>query len=201
MLYFSRIKVAAILFTTLVVCSFAVSNFVSDETIKSWPAWAQRRLVLGPDLQGGTSILLEVDQSEMRAQFLQSLRHEVHSTLHDAYINLASPPAVRSSGVEVRLREGDFQAGFTKLRELSQPLNGVRSLEVVDVGGGVIRITPEPAMTEREQQIIDQSIPVIEKRMLVKATAQREGAHRILLQVPGVGDPRRPWLTGGMMFE
>jgi len=58
-----------------------------------------------------------------------------------------------------------------------------------------------PRLTERKQQIIDRSIPIIERRMLVKATVQREGAHRILLQVPGIGDPRRLEPTSGMMSD
>src|ERR1700731_528019 len=102
MLCFTRTKAAAILLTVLVVCVFAVPNFFSEQTVKSWPAWAQHRVVLGPDLQGGTSVLLEVDQSDVRAQLLESLRREVRSTLHDAGINLVNRPVVRRNSVEVR---------------------------------------------------------------------------------------------------
>ena len=66
MLYFSRWKALATLLTALVVCLFAVPNFFSDATIKSLPAWAQRHVVLGLDLQGGSHILLEVDANYVR---------------------------------------------------------------------------------------------------------------------------------------
>jgi preprotein translocase subunit SecD len=40
---------------------FAVPNFFPDHVVKTWPKWAQRHVVLGLDLQGGSHILLEVD--------------------------------------------------------------------------------------------------------------------------------------------
>ena len=77
MLYFSRWKALATLLTALVICLFAVPNFFSDATIKSLPAWAQRHVVLGLDLQGGSHILLEVDANYVRKEkaeaFLGSL--------------------------------------------------------------------------------------------------------------------------------
>ena len=203
MLYFSRAKAAAILLTAFVVCSFTIPNFFSEQTVKGWPAWAQRRLVLGLDLQGGSHILLEVDQNDIRKQRLDTLRDEVLRTLREARITWANAPAVRGNSVEVRLREGsDFPTAFAKLRELSQPLggvlqgNGLRTLEVVDAGGGLVRVTPtDAAMVERTRQTIDQSVPIIEKRInelgLVEPTIQRQGSDRILVQVPGLGDPRR----------
>ncbi len=68
MLYFSRWKAAAILLTTLLVCACAIPNFFPEKTVQSWPAWAQRHLVLGLDLQGGSHILLEVDTNAVRKE-------------------------------------------------------------------------------------------------------------------------------------
>src|SRR6516165_4566220 len=170
MLYFSRAKAAAILLNALVICAFMVPNFLPDQMVKSWPKWLQSRIVLGLDLQGGSHILLEVDRNDVRKQRLDSLREEVMRTLREAKITWAAVPAVRNNSVEVRLREGpDFAAALSKLRGLSQPLggvlqgNGVRTLEVTDAGGGLVRLTPtEAAMTERTRQTIEQSVPIIE---------------------------------------
>ena len=84
MLYISRWKATAILLATLLVCLFAVPNFFSERTIKSWPSWAQRHLVLGLDLQGGSHILLEVDSAAVRREKLQTLLDDVRRTLRDA---------------------------------------------------------------------------------------------------------------------
>src|SRR5262249_49167195 len=48
---------------------------------------------------------------------------------------------------------------------------------------------------ERVRQVVEQAIPIIEKRInalgLVEPTIQRQGVDRILVQVPGLGDPQR----------
>ena len=67
MLHFTRWKALAIILTALVVCLFAVPNFFPEAKVKTWPVWAQRHIVLGLDLQGGSYLLLEVD-SELREE-------------------------------------------------------------------------------------------------------------------------------------
>ena len=68
MMLTSRWKALATLLTALFVCLFAVPNFFREQTLKSWPKWAQRHVVLGLDLQGGSHILLEVDLNDVRKQ-------------------------------------------------------------------------------------------------------------------------------------
>src|SRR3981081_3106111 len=122
MLYISRWKAAAILLTAFTFCLFAVPNFFPEKTIQSWPKWAQRHLVLGLDLQGGSHILLEVDAAAVRKEKLEQLRDDVRRVLRDARVALQGIPVIRGNSVEVRIRETDLQQGLTKLRELSQPL-------------------------------------------------------------------------------
>jgi preprotein translocase subunit SecD len=201
MLYFTRWKALAIILTALVVCLCAVPNFFSEATVKSWPAWAQRRLVLGLDLQGGSYLLLEVDSNYVKKEKLDQVRDDVRRTLRESrigYTGLVSRP----DSVEVRVKDSDLQNALTKLRELSQPLGGLlgssgqRSLEVTDAGGGLIRLTvPQAAITERIRQTIEQSIQIVERRVnqlgTVEPVIQRQGTDRILVQVPGLQDPSR----------
>src|SRR5215831_19410089 len=139
MLYFSRWKATAILLTTFLVCAFAIPNFIPEKIVQSWPAWAQRHVVLGLDLQGGSHILLEVDSNAVKKEKVEALRDDVRRVVRDNRIGIAAAPTIRGSSVELRLREGtDPQLALQKLRELSQPLGGIlsatgqRSLEVVD---------------------------------------------------------------------
>ena len=199
MLYFSRFKALAIIMTALVVCLFAVPNFFPEAKVKTWPVWAQRHIVLGLDLQGGSYLLLEVDSNYVKKEKLDQVRDEVRRVLRDAKIGYTGL-AVRGDAVEVRVKEGDQQAALTKVRELSQPLGGLlgssgqRSLEVSDAGGGLIRLTvPQAAITERIRQTIEQSIQIVERRVnelgTVEPLIQRQGTDRILVQVPGLQDP------------
>jgi preprotein translocase subunit SecD len=202
MLYFTRWKVLAIVLTALVVCLCAVPNFFPESTVKGWPKWAQRRLVLGLDLQGGSHILLEVDANSVRKDKLNQVADDARRTMRDAKIRFTGGIAVRGDAVEVRVAEADAPAALAKLRELSQPLGGIvgasgqRTVDVADAGGGVIKLTvPQAAITERMRQAVEQSIQIIEKRVnelgTVEPLIQRQGVDRILVQVPGLQDPSR----------
>src|SRR6202020_2844937 len=123
MLYFTRWKALGIILTALLVCLCAVPNFFPEATVKTWPAWAQRRMVLGLDLQGGSYLLRE------------------------ARITFTGGIGIRNDAVEARIaKDTDFQTALSKLRDLSQPLgglmgsNGQRSLEVTDAGNGAMRL-------------------------------------------------------------
>jgi preprotein translocase subunit SecD len=199
MLYFTRWKALGIILIALVVCLCAVPNFFPESTVKGWPLWAQRRLVLGLDLQGGSYLLLELDSNYIRKEKLDQIRDDVRRTLREAkigYTGLVSRP----DAVEVHVKDQDLPTALTKLRELSQPLggllgsNGQRSLEVSDAGGGAIRLTvPQAAITDRIRQTVDQSIQIVERRVneigTVEPLIQRQGTDRILVQVPGLQDP------------
>jgi preprotein translocase subunit SecD len=199
MLYFTRWKALAIILTALFVCVCAVPNFFPEAKVKTWPLWAQRHLVLGLDLQGGSYLLLEVDSNYVKKEKLDQVRDDVRRVLREnkiGYTGLAS----RADYVEVRVKESDAQTALTKLRELSQPLGGLlgssgqRSLEVSDAGGGLIRLTvPQAAVTDRIRQTIEQSIQIVERRVnqlgTVEPVIQRQGTDRILVQVPGLQDP------------
>ncbi len=125
MLYFTRWKALAIVLTALVVCLCAVPNFFPEATVKSWPAWAQRRLVLGLDLQGGSYLLLEVDSNYVKKEKLDQIRDDVRRALRDAKIGYTGL-AVRNDAAEVRIsRDTDVPNALAKLRELSQPLGTV----------------------------------------------------------------------------
>jgi preprotein translocase subunit SecD len=201
MLFFSRWKAAAILLTALVVCLFAVPNFFPERIVRTWPSWAQRHVVLGLDLQGGSHLLLEVDANAVRKEQLQSIYDDVLRVLRQARVPFTGR-AIRGNGVEVHItRDTDIDTALSKLRELSQPMSGLlgstgqRNLDITN-NGGTITLTPtDPAITERVRQAVDQSIQIIERRVnelgLVEPTIQREGLNRILVQVPGLQDPSR----------
>jgi preprotein translocase subunit SecD len=202
MLHFSRWRTAAILIVTLFICLFTVTSFLPESTFNALPKWAQRHIVLGLDLQGGSHILLEVDANYVRKEQAEQLRDNVRQALREARIGYTGLVA-RGLTVEVRLRQqSDLQQALPKLRALSQPMGGLlsatggRTVDVVDAGNGLIQLTiTQPQITERIRQSVEQSIQIIEKRVnelgTVEPTIQRQGIDRVLVQVPGLQDPQR----------
>jgi preprotein translocase subunit SecD len=202
MLYFTRWKVAAILCTVFAVCLFAVPNFLPTKMVDSWPKWAQRHVVLGLDLQGGSHILLEVDTKAVRKEMLETLRDDVRRVLREARIGYTGL-VVRGNSVEVRIREGQNSSeAQQKLQTLSQPLGGIlsatghRNVDISSEPNNLYRLTlTDPAILERVRQAVEQSIQIIERRVnelgTVEPLIQREGSDRVLVQVPGLQDPTR----------
>src|SRR6516164_2050662 len=155
MLFFTRWKAAAIVLTAFVVCLFALPNFFTEGMAKRWPALAQRHIVLGLDLQGGSHLLLQVDASAVRKERLQSLNEDVLRVLRGARIPFTGRAIVGNS-VQVRItRDTDFDNALAKLRELSTPLSGLlgasgqRSVDVSEAGGQITLTPTEAALTER----------------------------------------------------
>src|SRR6202012_2132915 len=165
MQYLTRWKpTLGIILTALIVCLCAVPNFFPEATVKGWPAWAQRRMVLGLDLQGGSYLLLEADSNDVKKSRLGQVREDVQRTLRSNRI-LYTGLAVKGDAVEVHITKDTDQANaLSKLRDLSQPLGGLlgggtqRDLDVADAGNGIIRLTiPEAAMNDRLRKTIEQS--------------------------------------------
>ncbi len=201
MFYYTRWKAAAIVLSAFVVCMFAFPNLLPEKTVESWPKWAQRHIVLGLDLQGGSHILLEVDSNFVRREQVENVRDDVRRVLREARIGYTGL-VVRGNTVEVRIRENaSIEPALVKLRELSQPLGGIlagstqRNIDV-SADGNLIRLTVnEAAIQDRIRQSVEQSIQIIERRVnelgTVEPLIQRQGADRVLVQVPGLQDPTR----------
>ncbi len=141
--------------------------------MQSWPKWAQRHIVLGLDLQGGSHILLEVDAAAVRKEKVERCATTCAACCATPASAAPAPRWCAATASRCAIREGgDLQQALTKLRELSQPLGGLlgatgqRSVDIVERGGGLIRLTPtEPAIVERIRQSVEQSIQIIERRV------------------------------------
>src|SRR5690348_10139361 len=104
MLHFTRTRALTIILSALLICIFAIPNFFAPETVKTWPKWAQRHMVLGLDLQGGVSLLLQVDENAVRKERVEALRDDVRRVLRDDRIRYTGL-AIRGMTVEVRISE------------------------------------------------------------------------------------------------
>ena len=178
-------------------------NFLPEKMVDSWPKWAQRHVVLGLDLQGGSHILLEVDSNAVRKEMLETLRDDVRRVLREARIGYTGL-VVRGNSVEVRIREGQNSSqAQEKLHDAVDrrsaafsPRPAIATSTSAAKPGGLFRLTlSDPAILERVRQAVDQSIQIIERRVnelgTVEPLIQREGTDRILVQVPGLQDPTR----------
>jgi preprotein translocase subunit SecD len=85
---YSPWKVAAILGVCALGFLFALPNLFSRETLDRLPGFLPKgQVVLGLDLQGGSSLLLEVETAAILRERLENMVNDVRGGLRGARIN------------------------------------------------------------------------------------------------------------------
>ena len=204
MLHFSRFKIAFVAFVCFMGLLATLPNFLSQETLKSWPSFLpHKQLSLGLDLKGGAHLLLQMDSSELRKDWLKSLRGDVRKQLRDARIRYTGLGQTKQL-VRVKLVDpSKMDEALRRLRTtIPQPLGGPfgagtdYDAEVQEGPGDTIEVVPTNAgMQQRISGAITSAIEVIRRRVDNIGTAEpsivRQGNDRILVQYPGLDDTTR----------
>jgi preprotein translocase subunit SecD len=161
-------------------------------------------IVLGLDLQGGSHVLLEVDQQAILKSQVSTLRDDMRRILREQKVALAGGLAVQNRSVSVRISDAtEKERVLPKLRELTMidsislmQGSGSASLELIEQNDGLVTVSlTEFGLKEKVRKAIDQAIEVLRRRIDALGTTepniQRQGIDRILVQVPGLQDPQR----------
>lgn len=204
MLYFSRWKTISIWLIVLLGVIFALPNALPQSTLDAMPNWLPKRpMTLGLDLQGGSHILLAVDRQDLVNERLNATRDDIRTLLRDAKIGYTGLSGTDRT-VQVRIREAnELDAAKTALAQLVQPVSAgvfgttaINELTLDEPEPGLLRYTlSDEGIDYRVSNAVTQSIQVLERRVNELGTTepiiQRQGADRILVQVPGLQDPTR----------
>jgi SecD/SecF fusion protein len=198
-------KVGSILLVIILALLLLVPSFLSNETVsrlqKSLPAFVPiHPIVLGLDLQGGASLLWEVDSAALTRSQVNSLRDDVRGKLRDGHISFTGGIAVQPRGVQVRIADAAERAkALPLLQTLNQPISNAiigpagHTLDIADVGDGAVQLTLTDAATlDKIRRAVTQSIEVLNRRLNETGTKeiniQQQGVDRILVEVPGLQD-------------
>src|SRR4051794_38444664 len=116
MMQLPRWRVIVVLVATLLAIAFSVPNIVPAKTLKSLPSWVPAKVLnLGLDLQGGSSLLLEVDLAALNREKLNDLMEDVRSTLRTKQIDFAELAQVNGA-INVRiLNPAQYETAFQAL--------------------------------------------------------------------------------------
>ena len=185
---------------TAIEANAGVATPEQTADLAQWPAFMPSALVsLGLDLRGGAHLLAEVQVADVYAQRIDSLWPEVRDALREvrdqvgAVRRMPSVPGVLR--VSVSNVDG-MAAAVAKVRALASPvvsLTGVgqNDLEVTTEGQEIVVQLSQPERVATDTRTMQQSLEIIRRRVDAvgtrEPTIQREGADRILIQVPGLG--------------
>ncbi len=145
----------------LAVCAlgifFTVPNFVKDAKT-TLPSWWQP-VNLGLDLQGGSSLLLEVDLKTAMKDRMQSLEDTARSALKDAKIRYQGISS-DEKGLKVKIESASARAkAISPLRRLDD------GLQVTEQDGLLIVSYDEQAQLNFNRKVVDHSIEIVRKRI------------------------------------
>ena len=166
----------------------------------AWPSFLPSSLVnLGLDLRGGVHLLAEVQVTDVYQARMEATWPELRNALRDAREEVGTirlqPSDDDALRVKISRPEGMARA-IEVARELSQPITsitaaGARDLDVSGEGDVLIVTLSEAERTAMDERTMQQSLEIIRRRIdevgTREPTIQRQGADRILIQVPGLG--------------
>ena len=204
MLYFSKFKSISILLICLIGIIFAFPNLLSQNTINNLPKiMPHKQINLGLDLRGGSHLLVEVQSSVRASERMDDLYDEIRIELRRNKIIL-SDIAQSNNQIKITLSDDGFKGDLINIIEsLSQNVRGqlgtgqlANELEIAEqIDGSILVSMTEEALSDLLRRSVDQSIEIIRRRIdelgTKEPTIQRQGESRILIQVPGLDDPKR----------
>lgn len=202
MLHFSRAYTLIILGICLLGLLIPIPNFISKNAYERLPAIAQHKIGLGLDLRGGAHLLTRMDMDELRRSWINNIVDQARARLREGKIGF-SGLGPSAGGVKVTLaktEQADIDTAMKALRPIAQQIGGPlagggQDLDIVSDGQGGITITPtELGLAGRATQAIATAVEIIRNRLdpggIKEYTIQRQGGDRILIQAPGVEDPK-----------
>ncbi len=157
---------------------------------------------LGLDLQGGSYLLLEVQLDQVQKDKAEAMIGDIRAAFRKAHIGYTDLGA-KGDTVTVKVSEA---AQYDQAKKLVGDLNpnmsssvlsvGAKQYDMAEPGNGVVTLHMTDAYkTQTQQQILEQSIEVVRRRIdemgTREPTIERQGEDRILVQVPGLQDPDR----------
>jgi protein-export membrane protein SecD len=195
MMYFSRLKTALIVGACLLGAILCIPNMFPAPA--AWLPW--RTVHLGLDLRGGSYLLMQVDMGAVIRERLDGLVDAVRQALRPGDIFYQTLQAQSDQNrVLLKLREpARLNDALAALQPLISSDNGTTpDIDLASTPDGTITLTLSPvALNERAQSAVQQSIEIVRRRIdetgVVDPQITREGSDRIVVQLPGVGDPNR----------
>ena len=195
MLYFSKLRIILVTLVSLFFVLLTISNFIKFES-----NYLNKRINLGLDLQGGSYLLLEIDNSPVIEQKLQNFSITVRNFFKDKNIRIKN------------LKFLDESISFTTDQEYKdEVLNAFQDKESIlnpyyprfkshqfniqEENNYFIVNYSRQGLVELKTSSQDQALEIVRRRVDEIGTNEpnilKRGNDRILVELPGLDDPMR----------
>ena len=174
-------------------------NLFKDEQ-NLWFDYLPSSLVnLGLDLRGGAHLLAEVRTADVHSQRVKSLWPDVRDVLRQKRSDIGTIRLQDSSPGTLRVKISKpeaMQIALEAVGTLSKPVvslvqAGAEDLKILSDGDDLLISLSDAEVLATDERTMRQSLEIIRRRVdevgTREPTIQRQGADRILIQVPGIG--------------
>ena len=196
MLYFSKIRIIVIVVLTIIFVYLTASNFFKfDDNL------INKKINLGLDLQGGSYLLLEIDNKPVITQRLQNKLSSLRKYFKDENYKFRNLKIINNETISFEL-DKDFVEKFTSILEnkesnINPYYQRFKTHEFnFNVENNLFNLQySKYGLIEIKKTSLDQALEIVRRRIDEVGTNEpnilKRGSDRILVELPGLDDPMR----------
>ena len=195
MLYFSKLRIFLTYTFILCISYFALSNFLHKDNV-----FINKKINLGLDLQGGSYLLLEIDNAPIILQKLQNKLISLKNNFKENNINYRNIKILNE-----KITFNIDNLSINKFEEIfsdkNNPINTYYDrfksfeFEYIIQEQTVSIYYSKYGLVELKNSSIDQALEIVRRRIDELGTNEpnilKRGNERILVELPGLDDPSR----------
>ena len=196
MLYFSKLKIISVIIFTLLLSYFALSNFFSFDD-----NFFKRNINLGLDLQGGSYLLLEIDNEPVVIQQVQNKLIDIKKYLKNKNIQFKNIQIVDNQTIQFQIDENDIsnikEIFNNKDSEINPyfPKFKTHQFNLTIDSNNVLLKLSDYGLVLIKSSSQEQAIEIVRRRVDEVGTNEpnilKRGSDRILVELPGLNNPDR----------
>ena len=195
MLYFSKLRIVFITLFSLLFITIASSNlFKIDDD------FFDKKINLGLDLQGGSYLLLEIDNTPVIEQKLQNLTTTIRNYFKDQNIKINNIK-IEGQNIFFNVDDQSKQKIIDTFTDENSDINPYyprfksHQLNIEDTGLNLKVNFSKQGLITLKTSSQDQAIEIVRRRIDEVGTNEpnilKRGNNRILVELPGLDDPMR----------
>ena len=196
MLYFSKLKIISVIIFTIILSYFSISNFTKfDDSIFS------RNINLGLDLQGGSYLLLEIDNSPVIEQQLQNKLIQIKKFLKDKNILYKNFNIVDNKTISFEVDNQFIDSTVSLFKDKNSEINPyydqfkTNQFDLLVSDNKIELSYSKYGLVKLKSSSQNQAIEIVRRRVDEIGTNEpnilKRGNDRIVVELPGLDNPDR----------
>ena len=195
MLYFSKLRIISVSLFILFFITISSNNILNSDN-----RFIDKKINLGLDLQGGSYLLLEIDNAPVIEQKLQNTSTLVRSFFKEKNIRIANLDLNNeklSFSVEDQFKQQVIDEFKSENSDINPyyPIFKSHQFDINEVGDKLELSFSNQGLVELKTSSQDQALEIVRRRIDEIGTNEpnilKRGNDRVLVELPGLDDPMR----------